>query len=62
MISVITFPEGTSRGNDSLTQTQRVRNPNSAAKSVTFAEVNEKNQTLPPSTSEVLLKLYHADF
>lgn len=44
--------EDVSSGKNSLGQTQRVRNPNPAAKSVTFAEVKEKNQRLPPSTSE----------
>ncbi|KAG7010380.1 RNA polymerase II subunit 5-mediating protein-like protein, partial [Cucurbita argyrosperma subsp. argyrosperma] len=44
--------KGSLHGNSSSTQTRGMRNTNSAAKSVTFAEVKEKNQTLPASTSE----------
>ncbi|XP_022985987.1 RNA polymerase II subunit 5-mediating protein homolog [Cucurbita maxima] len=44
--------KGSLHGNNSSTQTRGMRNTNSAAKSVTFAEVKEKNQTLPASTSE----------
>ncbi|XP_031742955.1 RNA polymerase II subunit 5-mediating protein homolog isoform X1 [Cucumis sativus] len=52
-LSVQTSPkEDVTSGNNSLTESQRVINPNPAAKSVTFAEVKEKNQTLPPSTNQ----------
>ncbi|XP_008448308.2 uncharacterized protein LOC103490540 isoform X2 [Cucumis melo] len=52
-LSVQSSPkEDVTSGNSSLTQSQRVRNPNPAAKSVKFAEVKEKTQTLPPSTSQ----------
>ena len=50
--------KGSLHGNSSSTQTRGMRNTNSAAKSVTFAEVKEKNQTLPASTSEVLSSLF----
>ncbi|XP_022149690.1 RNA polymerase II subunit 5-mediating protein homolog isoform X2 [Momordica charantia] len=49
-LSVQSLARDTLHGNNS--STQRVRNPSSAAKSVTFAEAREKNQTLPPSSSE----------
>lgn len=54
----VNFSEDVTSGNSSLTQSQRVRNPNPAAKSVKFAEVKEKTQTLPPSTSQVLQNFF----
>lgn len=57
MVSV-NFSEDVTSGNNSLTESQRVINPNPAAKSVTFAEVKEKNQTLPPSTNQVLQNFF----